>query len=233
MSRTIALMGLVAILSVLPGPSSARALAAVCACGRCAAATPSPTPRAPGTPPDHPPLRGGGSGVRAVKTWIAELLAQARPASPTLEGLVTLVESTPLIVHVDESAEAHAPWDGRIRFVASAGGCQYVRIELRRLSPARAAAVLAHELQHALEVAAGEVTSLVEFDALFRRVGFAMRGHGRDLYDTEAAIRVGVDTLEELTGRPAKIAGRSPRGLRSLRSAAVRAPRQSPRSTRR
>ena len=232
MSRTIVLLALVGILSVHPEASSAQGPAAVCACGRCAF-TPSRTPRATGIPPDHPPFHGGGSGVRAVKTWIAELLTQARPASPTLEGLVTRVESTRLIVHVDESAEAHAPWDGRIRFVASAGGCQYVRIELRRLSSSRAAAVLAHELQHALEVAAGEVTSPAEFDALFRRVGFAMRGHGRDLYDTEAAVSVGVDTLEELTGRPARSAGRSARGLRTLRSAAARAPNRSPRSTRR
>lgn len=149
--------------------------------------------------------------LRTTQPWIAALLSEACPQAPTLQALVDRLRSARVIVYLDALERPDVAWDGRIRYVGVSPVMRYLRIELRHLSPARAAAVLAHELQHVVEVVDADVRSPAEFDALFRRIGFVVRD-SPDHVDTVAAIRAGVMTLREFSGSaPTSVRGQAPR----------------------
>jgi len=139
------------------------------------------------------------STVRPLRGWIARAIAGARPLSPTLDSQLRQVAALRLIVYVDDLSDGDAPYDGRLSFVGAASGYQFLRIELRHLSEASTAAVLAHELQHVLEVAASDVRTRPEFEALYRRIGVATPGDGHR-YDTMAAVASGMAAMRELAG---------------------------------
>lgn len=139
--------------------------------------------------------------LRTRAPWIASVLAEAPALAPTLQRLVDRLAMARVIVYIDELDNPTVAWDGRVRYVGTAPGVRYLRIELRRLTPARTAAVVAHELQHVVEVVEGDIRSAGEFDRLFHRIGFVVPGTPGHV-DTLAAIRAGVQTLRELTGVP-------------------------------
>ena len=98
---------------------------------------------------------------------------------------------------------------GALRFVgAGANGGRYLLIELNdgrgddldALSDRLAGiATLAHELQHALEVAdATDVRDLASFEAFY---GERRRKSRRDVVDTQAAQLAGEQVYFEMTGR--------------------------------
>lgn len=136
--------------------------------------------------------------VRPLQGWIADVVTGARPLSPTLDHLLVKVGTLPLIVYVDDLSSPAADYDGRLSFIGAAHGTRFLRIELRHLPDAAAAAVLAHELQHVLEVAAADVTSRQAFESLYRRIGVATTGSGGRRYDTAAAVASGVAAMREL-----------------------------------
>ena len=110
---------------------------------------------------------------------------------------------------------------GAFSFLAHAGGYRYLRVGLHRQSPATTAAVLAHELQHALEIDGADVASHEEFERLYRRIGVASP-HAPSELDTPAAIAAGVATLQELTHRRVWLPAKSRRVLASASRAAAR-----------
>lgn len=136
--------------------------------------------------------------VRPRRAWIAEMIDGARPLSPTLDRLLSKVATLPLVVYVDELSSGEADYDGRLSFIGASHGYRFLRIEVRHLPEASAAAVLTHELQHVLEVAASTVTSRQDFEALYRRIGIATKGAGGRRYDTAAAVDAGVAAMREL-----------------------------------
>jgi hypothetical protein len=139
--------------------------------------------------------------VRPLRPWIARLVTETSTKSATLRDLLARAATQRTIIYVEE-ADGCGEWDGRIRFAGAAGGYRYLRIELRHLDTPLAAAVLAHELQHAVEIVAAAVFTPEDFDALFQRIGFQTLGRMGTYYDTEAAVAAGTATLQELTGRP-------------------------------
>lgn len=138
--------------------------------------------------------------IRPMRPWIRRVMSDMAARSPTLRALVHRAERSGTIIHVDEAREG-GEWDGRLRFAGATGRYRYLRIDVRRLEAPVAAAMLAHELQHAAEVSAEPVRTPWEFSALFRRIGFAVPNRATEYYDTAAAIEAGVATLRELTGR--------------------------------
>lgn len=60
-------------------------------------------------------------------------------------------------------------------------------------------AMLAHELQHVLEIDAADVRSGPAAAAFYKHHG---RQVGANAFDTDAAVVAGIRTLHELTGRP-------------------------------
>lgn len=140
------------------------------------------------------------------------MLAEAIAQSPTLAALAARLECTRTIVQIVEETAPEGHWDGRISFLANAGGYRYLRVGLRRKSPALSAAVLAHELQHAVETHEAGVASVDEFERLYRRIGVALPDAPSEL-DTPAAIAAGAAALNELTHQPVWLSARSRRLL--------------------
>ena len=91
-------------------------------------------------------------------------------------------------------------------FIATTDKVRYLRIVLTQPlnlgNRNRLIALIGHELQHALEVAARpdvvDVTSMIE---LYRRIGFPLKG--RPGYETSAARAAGDAVLDELTRKVA------------------------------
>ena len=140
--------------------------------------------------------------IRPSRVWITRALCQHGRRSATLRRLLTAVGAAPLVVYVEEAGPTPRQWDGRIRFIGRAASWRYVVIDVSpHASGQVVAALLAHELQHALEIDGGRVEDLAAFGRLFARIGFRTGVTGANAFDTAAAIDAGVDTLRELTGQ--------------------------------
>jgi hypothetical protein len=85
------------------------------------------------------------------------------------------------------------------RLAHAAGNARYLRITVRRnVPPDVRASSLAHELQHAIEIALADVSTHVEMEQLYERIGH--RRHGTRFYETRAAEEAGARAWAELHG---------------------------------
>ena len=127
--------------------------------------------------------------VRPVGTRVFSLLHRGYATSPTLAALVDALERSDVIVHIEERWLLDRGRDGETRLVAVAAGHRYLRIYLDPRIPDQAAmALLAHELQHAVEIAdATWVVDQTTLAQLYMCIGFESR--------TGGASR-GVDTIQ-------------------------------------
>jgi hypothetical protein len=163
--------------------------------------------------PAAPHLRGASAREKAL---IDELLAR----SATARTLAAEIESRDVIVYV-QMTRTLARGRAVTGFVTAAGGTRYIRITLGAV-PNRddLAALLAHELQHAGEIAR---SPNVKDDAGVRRLYQAIgeeRGAG-DAFETAAARDVGARVRTELS-RARPTSGSDPASL--VRPLAVPAP---------
>lgn len=117
--------------------------------------------------------------------------------SATFRGLLDALRNSDLIVYIGSESLMAAPVIGEIHFLTSAGPHRYLRVLVKsELSPWDRAAMIAHELQHALEVAAApEVRDTAAMDALYDRIGYRI---GLDRHETEAAKLAGAIVQREL-----------------------------------
>lgn len=122
---------------------------------------------------------------RPLDALAAEAFAAAIERSATARSLVKRLEASNVIVHIESSRTMPLGIGGMTRFVVSRGGFRYVRIYIGADLPARArTAILAHELQHACEVADSHAD-----DARGLRGMFEHHGHrSGDFFETAAAI---------------------------------------------
>jgi len=148
------------------------------------------------------------SRVRGVDQRTVALIDEGLWRSGTLQRMIEEVAASDLIVYVSRTT-LEGTLRGALRFVGvGAGGGRYLLIELNDDlgagldAPAdriAGIATLAHELQHALEVAAAaDVQDLEAFEAFFGEVGTERR---RAVVDTEAAQLAGEQVHFEMTGR--------------------------------
>ncbi len=143
--------------------------------------------------------------VRTTNPAVARLLAEGIARSPTFAGVVSRLERSSLRVYVERGRCPGQESGGcLLQRVGQCGHERYVRIlvDERRLGhPNRQISVIAHELQHALEVAeAPEVIDLTSFVDLFRRIGYVKVDSGRGIaFETKAARGVGDRVAEELS----------------------------------
>lgn len=157
---------------------------------------PANTAFAAGEPPCVP------ANIRPSQVSLTRALCQHARRSATLRRLLAAVGAARLVVYVEEAGTTSRQWDGRIRFVGRAASWRYVVIDVTpHASGPVLASLLAHELQHALEIDGGRVEDVAGFRALFGRIGFRTGAAHVEAFDTAAAIDAGVDTLRELTGR--------------------------------
>jgi hypothetical protein len=144
-------------------------------------------------PPAGDPI---GPRVRGATAETQQLIQSGIRRSATFAGLVAELNKTRVIVYVQDTRDLPAGVNGQLA-VTSGNSQRYLRIQvLSTLGAAEMIATIAHEMQHALEVAAHENVrdraSLVE---LYKKIGvIAARGR----YDTVAAQTAGWRVRAEL-----------------------------------
>jgi hypothetical protein len=138
--------------------------------------------------------------VRSTTPRVTKLLAEGARRSRTFADLITRIHETDVIVYVEANFNLPIETSGRILWAATAGNQRYLRVQVRAtLQGDHMIAVIAHELRHALEVAAEpSVVDEHGIAALYKRIGDGP--HGPVGYDTKAARDVGRIVRDELIG---------------------------------
>lgn len=137
-------------------------------------------------------------GVRPLTPDGAALLQDGVRRSSLMRSQLAVLNASNLVVYLAEVFESEAGEPkGKLRFVSAAGGRRYVIITLDRWKLPRndRLVMLAHELQHAVEVAgAPGVTDLASFRALYCRIGWEVKaGHFETDGARAAAARMRAD----------------------------------------
>jgi hypothetical protein len=150
--------------------------------------------------------------IRTTDRRIRSLIDEGVRLSPTFHDLVDRVEAADVVVYVQcDAFMTTRIRGGRLTFVSAAGGFRYVVVRMQWLpSPQHQIALLAHELQHAVEI--GDTPAIVDSASLareYRRMGETrdVSGGSETVFDTRMANAVGHRVLKEL--------GRSSRSERS------------------
>jgi hypothetical protein len=142
----------------------------------------------------------GQAAVRGLDAWANEALQRGRGGAVLVRTLLAVVAASDLIVHVESADGLPHGLAGMTRFVAATAQHRYVRITLsRQLAPDARAATLAHELQHACELARSQARSREEMQHLYEAIGYRITGR-RNFYETSAAATAGARAWAELRG---------------------------------
>ena len=132
---------------------------------------------------------------RPLDPLAAEAFAQALERSEIVRTLVTTLEASNVIVHIESSRALPSDVGGTTRFVVARGGYRYVRITFNaQLWGRDRIATLAHELQHACEVATSSAADLAGIRELFQHAGYRTGPY----FETSAAATTGRSVLAEL-----------------------------------
>ena len=126
--------------------------------------------------------------VRAVTPLLRTLIADTAARSPTVRDLLARLACTDVIVYVELTPSPQVP-TAATRLVTSVRGVRFLRISISAaVSFGDLAPQLAHELQHAVEIAEqGEVSDAAGVRRLYQRIG---RARGDDRFETDAAREV-------------------------------------------
>ena len=137
--------------------------------------------------------------VRPLDMWAVETLDRGLARSSVIRSLIDTLEQSDLIVHLQTVTTLPPGTAGQMRLSGAGGSCRYVRIQLQRsLLPDERAAILAHELQHALELAQSSARDNEAVRALFERIG--RHAGSDDVFETAAARVAGIKAWFELRG---------------------------------
>jgi hypothetical protein len=139
------------------------------------------------------------SPIRSTDRRLRSLLEQGLRMSPTLRALVARLHASDVVVYLQ--CEGPGAPDGRLTFLSSVGGYRYVVVRMGQFSRLRQIAMMAHELQHAVEIA--ETPAIVDGESLVReytRIGYINQWSSLPgvAFDTHAAVRAGEQVLKEL-----------------------------------
>ena len=128
------------------------------------------------------------------------LIEDAIASSPTVRALVARITASDVVVFVACEHNPAVKALGRLNFMTSAGGLRYLVIRLKPTRRSAAIAMLAHELQHAAEIA--DTPSIVDDESLgreYERIGYRSHAsHGGVAFDTKAAVETGRRVAGEL-----------------------------------
>lgn len=144
-----------------------------------------------------PPLASanGYRSLRPLDADAAEAIETAVERSQTTRALVARLDSSNVIVHIELSRQLPAGISGLTRFVASRGGYRYLRITIsNEIYGWARTAILAHELQHACEVADSDADDTAGLRKVFERHGH----RSGEFFETAAAIATQKSVSREL-----------------------------------
>lgn len=138
-----------------------------------------------------------GARVRGATPQMQKLIETGIRRSGTFAALVSTLNKTDVIVYVQETRDLPPGVDGQLAVTTGRSPQRYLRAQvLSGLGTAEMIAVVAHELQHAIEVAEhNEVRDSHSLAALYQRIGIQAR---RGQYDTLEAQATGWRVRVEL-----------------------------------
>jgi hypothetical protein len=160
-------------------------------------------------PPDW--WRAGGPRIRMMEARITTLLESGLVRSATLRTLVDRLDASDVILYVSLSPMMHARLAGKLTWMAQAGDYRYLRAQIStEQTPDQMIATLAHELQHAVEVAEDRnVTDQRSLVELYKRIGHPSRAAVSSGWETVAAYETGQQVRRELVSQPAVAAAKT------------------------
>lgn len=139
--------------------------------------------------------------VRTTDVHVRDLVREAVDTSPSFRTLVARLVRSDLIVYVMCERVMPPHVEGQITFITAAGGVRSLAIRVRwGLLPRRYAATIAHELQHAVEIA--DAPWVVDEETLAReyeRIGVDQTQPNAAIraFDSGAAILAGEKVWRE------------------------------------
>ena len=135
--------------------------------------------------------------VRGVSVHESRLIAELLSCSATANALVAEIEASDLIVYVQLTPD-QPPGRAATRLATATPGHRYVRIVLgAQTHPKDRAALLAHELQHAVEI--GRAPDVRDDSGLRRLYGaIGEDPHARTGFETAAAREVAARVQREM-----------------------------------
>ena len=147
-----------------------------------------------------------GPHLRVLDTVLKAVLDRGLAQSPTLQKLVAEIEATRILVFAECAVRLPSGIGGRMNFVASANDFRFVRIAVDcTLTDRWQAKLLAHELQHALEIGRNpDVVDVEAMESLYEEIGYpTSRDPAIRHFETDAALAVQRAVERELEGRAA------------------------------
>jgi len=138
--------------------------------------------------------------LRAVDKRVSDAIADGLGRSATFVSLVTALNSSDVIVYIETSRTMPSSLAGRMLIAAGPANQRYLRVQISAAPRGvELISLIAHELQHALEVAASpDVRDEQSLITLYRAIGHGPRGQHK--YDTIAAQNAGRQVRTELIG---------------------------------
>ena len=138
--------------------------------------------------------------VRAADGRTASILRDGVARSETVRALVNEIERSDLIVYLEIQWNLSRGLAGNLAWVAATKAARYVRVSLNpELTTDAMVATLAHELQHAVEIARERsIVSSATMASYYERHGLDATSHWSGL-DTLAARIAGDEVRRELS----------------------------------
>jgi hypothetical protein len=137
--------------------------------------------------------------VRLTQSRLASLVDKAAQRSPTFAALLQQLQKTDVVVFVQATTTLAGHITGRTFLVKATPLVRYVRSEVREDASENDIIVsIAHELQHAVEIATSDVQNDRAVERLYDSIGHR---HSAG-YETTAAQQVGSQVRQELARRP-------------------------------
>ena len=138
--------------------------------------------------------------LRAVDKRVSDAIADGLGRSATFANLVVALDRSDVIVYIETSRGVPSTLAGRMLIVAGPASQRYLRIQISAAPRGiELIALIGHELQHALEVAASpDVRDEKSLIALYQAIGHGTRGQHK--FDTIAAQDAGRRVRTELIG---------------------------------
>ena len=139
--------------------------------------------------------------VKPVDAEMRRLVLSGHTRSATFRALMAEIHQTNVVVVIQFGQCAKGRVRSCVSHVESDSRQRHIRIKVNtNTTNDRLIATIAHELQHALEIAREpEVTNSDQALALYRRIAIGRCGQGLDeLFETEAALQIEAQVNDEL-----------------------------------
>jgi hypothetical protein len=138
--------------------------------------------------------------IRTTDPYARALLKAGAAHSATLRKLLSRLEASDVVAYVRIDTTLPGHLGGKTWFVVAAGGIRYVEILVKPADHVLStAALLGHELAHAIEVASD--AAIVDPQSMAERylsTGIVRLGARRTWVDTDFAQKTGANVLREL-----------------------------------